>query len=137
MLLRGAWRGLARVPRWGLDAPRGVPPRGVAALEVAVDTIKVTTLLALKMVLFPVGLGALILAATRGLLGAWLSPARCWAFAAAHPLCALLLLWVAGITHMLVVTVAVLQLREVVHPALLYRPVRKTKQKSFAGTHLV
>ena len=92
VLLRAAWRGLARVPRWGLDAPRGVPRRVVAALEVAVDTIKVTTLLALKMVLFPVALGALVLHVGRGLLGDWLSPARCWAFAAAHPLCALLLL---------------------------------------------
>ena len=84
--------------------------------------IKVTVLLCLKMLLLPVLLGCGIDFATLALFEA--TVAQRVRFASYHVLCALLLHWVVGISFMLLITVSVLQLREVLHPGVLARIIR-------------
>jgi hypothetical protein len=91
-------------------------------LEGMAAVIKVTSLLCLKMLLLPVMLGGGIDLATLELLDASLHDRV--AFSVEHMLGSLLLHWVLGITFMLLVTVSVLQLREVVHPDVLARIIR-------------
>jgi len=84
--------------------------------------VKVCVLLFLKMLLLPL------------LLGIWLDGATLSAFdksvgerilfAGGDLFSFLLVHWVTGITFMLLVTVSVLQLREVIHPTLLARVIR-------------
>lgn len=85
-------------------------------------TFKVVIIVFLKMGLFPVLLGALLEFAGRGLVN--LGPSDRYSFAIAHPVFAVMILWVAGITHMLVITVIVLELRDVLHPEILHGIIR-------------
>jgi E3 ubiquitin-protein ligase MARCH6 len=91
-------------------------------LEATAAVVKVGVLLFLKMFLLPLLLGIWLDASTLALFG---STALDRVRFAGHDLFASILLhWVAGITFMLLVTVSVLQLREVVHPDLLAHVIR-------------
>jgi E3 ubiquitin-protein ligase MARCH6 len=110
---------------WGFELENG----GVAfafvlklVLNVATAVLKVGILLMLKMFLLPVTLGLCLDAATICLFSASLEDRIM--YAGADLFSFTLLHWVAGITFMLLVTVSVLQLREVVHPDLLAIVVR-------------
>jgi E3 ubiquitin-protein ligase MARCH6 len=97
-----------------------------AGIEVALDAtvvvVKVGILLFLKMFLLPLMLGLWLDASTMPLLGHEVS--RRIAFAGGDIFSFILLHWVAGITFMLLITVFLLQLREVAHPDLLARLIR-------------
>eukprot|EP00588_Corethron_pennatum_P019364 CAMPEP_0194321386 /NCGR_PEP_ID=MMETSP0171-20130528/17607_1 /TAXON_ID=218684 /ORGANISM="Corethron pennatum, Strain L29A3" /LENGTH=1219 /DNA_ID=CAMNT_0039079259 /DNA_START=51 /DNA_END=3710 /DNA_ORIENTATION=+ len=92
------------------------------AVECFAAIFKVATLLFLKMLLLPLLLGTWLDVCTLPLFGHVLGDRL--AFAGANLFGALLLHWVVGITFMLLVTVSVLQLREVVHPDLLAQVIR-------------
>lgn len=83
---------------------------------------KVGLLVFLKMLLLPLLLGVCLDATTLTLVGESVS-ARI-TYAGGDLFGAILIHWVAGITFMLIVTVSVLQLREVVHPDLFARVIR-------------
>lgn len=92
------------------------------ALRCLTAIVKVSTLLMLKMVVLPIILGLGIDFATLHLFQ--VSPHARVAFCMQHMIGALMVHWVLGITFMLFVTVAVLQLREVVHPDILAKTIR-------------
>lgn len=92
------------------------------ALDCAGAFVKVGVLLFLKMLLLPLVLGIWLDAAT---LTAFNSvPSDRILFAGNDLFSSLSIHWVVGITFMLLVTVSVLQLREVVHPSLFARMIR-------------
>ena len=112
------------------------------ALDALKAVIKVGLLLFMKMFLLPIVLGIALDASTISLLGGTIE-ARV-EFAGRDLFTSLLLHWVAGITFMLLVTVSVLQLREVVHPELLAQVIRPQEPQpdllgnllhETAGTH--
>ncbi|KAL3931926.1 MAG: hypothetical protein SGBAC_011084 [Bacillariaceae sp.] len=92
------------------------------ALDATVAVVKVGVLLFLKMFLLPLSLGLCLDMSTMPLFGH--SLARRIEFAGADIFSFILLHWVAGITFMLLVTVFLLQLREVAHPELLAGVIR-------------
>mmetsp|Transcript_942 Transcript_942/g.1041 ORF Transcript_942/g.1041 Transcript_942/m.1041 type:complete len:1331 (+) Transcript_942:60-4052(+) len=92
------------------------------ALECAGAFVKVGVLLFLKMLLLPLVLGIWLDAATLNAFGCETSQRIL--HAGNDLFSSLSVHWVVGITFMLLVTVSVLQLREVVHPALLARMIR-------------
>lgn len=91
-------------------------------LDATVAIIKVCVLLFMKMFLLPLSLGLCLDASTMRLFGH--NIANRLAFAGGDLFSFILLHWVAGITFMLLVTVFLLQLREVTHPDLLARLIR-------------
>lgn len=91
-------------------------------LEGTAAVVKVGVLLFLKMFLLPLLLGVWLDASTLSLFGS--TPLERIRFAGHDLFASILLHWVAGITFMLLVTVSVLQLREVVHPDLLAHVIR-------------
>jgi len=99
-----------------------IPHRLSVVLECAAAIVKVGILLFLKMLLLPLLLGVWLDTATLSLFDSTL--ANRILFAGTDLFSSLLLHWVAGITFMLLVTVSVLQLREVVHPELLAKAIR-------------
>eukprot|EP00977_Amphora_coffeiformis_P013576 scaffold3586_cov164-Amphora_coffeaeformis.AAC.27 len=92
------------------------------ALDAVMAVIKVGLLLFMKMFLLPIVLGVALDASTVNLLGGTVEDRI--AYAGKDLFSSLLLHWVAGITFMLLVTVSVLQLREVMHPDLLAQVIR-------------
>jgi len=92
------------------------------ALDASVAIVKVGVLLFLKMFALPEILGLALDASTVTLLGQSLED-RIY-FAGSDLFSFVLLHWVAGITFMLLVTVFLLQLREVMHPDVLARVIR-------------
>lgn len=105
------------------DADDGV---AVVALDYAVKTtfaiVKVGVLLFVKMFLLPVALGFALCLSTMRLVG--VSAEEQVHYAGRDIFAFILMHWVAGITFMLLVTVSVLQLREVLHPDVFSRFIR-------------
>ena len=99
-----------------------IPHRLSVVLECAAAIVKVGILLFLKMLLLPLLLGIWLDTATLSLFNA--TQEMRILFTGADLFSSLLLHWVVGITFMLLVTVSVLQLREVVHPELLAKAIR-------------
>ncbi len=96
--------------------------RSVArVLSLMSRTFKVVIIVFLKMGAFPVMLGLLLEQAGVEFVDL---PIDRFEFAAEHPVFAAMTLWVAGITHMLVITVIVLELRDVLHPDILHGIIR-------------
>jgi E3 ubiquitin-protein ligase MARCH6 len=93
-----------------------------AAVDVTVAIVKVGVLLFLKMFFLPIVLGIALDASTMSLFGRTLED--CIKYAGRDIFSFILLHWVAGISFMLIVTVSVLQLREVAHPELLSQMIR-------------
>jgi E3 ubiquitin-protein ligase MARCH6 len=91
-------------------------------LDATVAVVKVAVLLFLKMFLLPLSLGLWLDVSTIKFFGHELQHRV--AFAGGDLFSFLLLHWVAGITFMLLVTVFLLQLREVIHPDILARVIR-------------
>jgi len=91
-------------------------------MDYARAVMKVCMLLFLKMVILPLALGYSLDLATLELFDATVQSRVL--HAARDLFGSLLVHWVAGITFMLLVTVSVLQLREVIHPDLLALVVR-------------
>lgn len=107
-----------------MDDPQ-VVAIGVAigvALDAVMAVIKVGLLLFMKMFLLPIVLGVALDLSTVDLLGGTIEDRV--TYAGKDLFSSLLLHWVAGITFMLLVTVSVLQLREVMHPDLLAQIIR-------------
>lgn len=92
------------------------------ALDACVAVVKVGILLFLKMFMLPIILGFCLDASTISLFGHNISDRL--TFAGTDLFSFVLLHWVTGITFMLLVTVFLLQLREVIHPDLLARLIR-------------
>ena len=92
------------------------------AIDVTVAIVKVGVLLFLKMFLLPIFLGIALDTSTISLFGSTLEDRIL--YAGKDIFSFILLHWVAGITFMLLVTVSVLQLREVAHPDLLSQMIR-------------
>jgi len=92
------------------------------ALDATVTIVKVGVLLFLKMFLLPLILGLWLDASTMTLFGH--NTSHRIVFAGGDLFSFIFLHWVAGITFMLLVTVFLLQLREVAHPDLLARLIR-------------
>ncbi|GAX10851.1 E3 ubiquitin-protein ligase MARCH6 [Fistulifera solaris] len=92
------------------------------ALDGMMAVVKVGVLLFAKMFLLPVMLGLCLDASVSSVLGC--SWEERIAYAGSDLFSFVLLHWVMGITFMLLVTVSVLQLREVVHPDLLSQVIR-------------
>jgi E3 ubiquitin-protein ligase MARCH6 len=92
------------------------------ALDATVAVVKVGILLFLKMFMLPLMLGLWLDVSTMPLFGHTVS--RRIEFAGGDIFAFMLLHWVAGITFMLLVTVFLLQLREVAHPDLLAGVIR-------------
>jgi E3 ubiquitin-protein ligase MARCH6 len=105
-----------------VDDGDGIGSSLAAVLDTFVAIVKVGVLLFLKMFLLPLILGFCLDASTVYLFGHDLN--RRLAFAGSDLFSFILLHWVAGITFMLLVTVFLLQLREVVHPDVLARVIR-------------
>ncbi len=105
-----------------LDDLGGVGESLDAVLDATVAIIKVCVLLFMKMFWLPMTLGICLDASTMRLFGHDID----WrlAFAGGDLFSFILLHWVAGITFMLLVTVFLLQLREVTHPDILARLIR-------------
>lgn len=93
-----------------------------AILQTAISTIKVAVLVVLKMGVFPVGLGMFLELCCRPMFAFTL--AQRLSFVLERPLYSLIIFWVAGITHMLVITVLVVQLREILHKDVLKGIIR-------------
>lgn len=91
-------------------------------LDGTVAIVKVGILLCLKMFVLPLVLGLFLDASTLSLFNHQLSDRLL--FAGSDLFSFVLLHWVAGITFMLLVTVFLLQLREVMHPEILARLIR-------------
>ncbi len=91
-------------------------------MDYARAVMKVCILLFLKMVILPLTLGLSLDLATLELFNASVQSRAL--YASKDLFGSLLMHWVAGITFMLLVTVSVLQLREVIHPDLLARVIR-------------
>jgi len=94
----------------------------LAILECTSAIVKVCVLLFFKMLLLPLLLGFWLDVSTLKVLGASLQDRM--EHMAADLFGSIITHWVAGITFMLIVTVAVLQLREITHPDLLARFIR-------------
>ena len=92
------------------------------AIDCSAAFVKVGVLLFLKMFLLPLILGVWLDAATLRAFGQ--KPSARILYAGGDLFSAILIHWVVGITFMLLVTVSVLQLREVIHPGLLARIIR-------------
>ena len=123
-MLDGAERHLEGDGHVDLDGRRGMAlvfALGVV-LKAMTAVVKVGVLLLLKMLFMPVVLGFCLDASTLALLGGSLEDRI--RFAGIDLFSFTLVHWVSGITFMLLVTVSVLQLREVVHPELLAQVVR-------------
>jgi len=99
-----------------------IPYRISVLLECAGAITKVCLLLSLKMILLPILIGICLDFATLDLYNSTLEERIL--FSANDIFTSLILHWVSGITFMLLVTVSVLQLREVVHPDLLAKVIR-------------
>lgn len=93
-----------------------------SAIDCSAAFVKVGVLLFLKMFLLPLILGVWLDTAT--LTAFAQNPSARILYAGSDLFSAILLHWVVGITFMLLVTVSVLQLREVIHPGLLARVIR-------------
>ena len=93
-----------------------------AVLDAAVSIVKVGVLLFLKMFLLPVMLGFCLDLSTTSLFQRTLD--EIILYAGRDLFSFLFLHWVAGISFMLLVTVSVLQLREVAHPNVLSHIIR-------------
>ena len=91
-------------------------------LQTAISTIKVAVLVVLKMGVFPVGLGMFLELCCRPMFAFTLTQRL--SFVLDRPLYSLVIFWVAGITHMLVITVLVVQLREILHKDVLKGIIR-------------
>jgi len=104
------------------DALGGIGDSIETVLDATVAIIKVCVLLFMKMFLLPLSLGLWLDASTVRLFGH--DVAGRLAFAGGDLFSFILLHWVAGITFMLLVTVFLLQLREVAHPEILARLIR-------------
>jgi len=85
-------------------------------------TMKVAILVVLKMMLFPIGLGILLERSTQSMFS--FSTEEKLTFILERPVYAGIVFWVAGITHMLVITVMVIQLRDVLHKDVLQGIIR-------------
>jgi len=96
--------------------------RMAKVLRLVSRTFKVAIIVFLKMGIFPVMLGILLEFAGRDLV--YVDPITRFMFATDHPLFSVMTLWVAGITHMLVITVIVLELRDILHPDILHGIIR-------------
>ncbi len=92
------------------------------ALDCSNAFVKVGSLLFLKMLLLPLLLGVWLDAATLQAFG--LRPSARILYAGDDLFSSIMVHWVIGITFMLLVTVSVLQLREVLHPELLAHAIR-------------
>eukprot|EP00547_Thalassionema_nitzschioides_P010195 CAMPEP_0194224826 /NCGR_PEP_ID=MMETSP0156-20130528/38247_1 /TAXON_ID=33649 /ORGANISM="Thalassionema nitzschioides, Strain L26-B" /LENGTH=1037 /DNA_ID=CAMNT_0038956545 /DNA_START=119 /DNA_END=3229 /DNA_ORIENTATION=- len=92
------------------------------ALDCAGAFVKVGVLLFLKMLLLPLILGLWLDVATLRAFNS--EPSNRILYAGNDLFSSLSIHWVVGITFMLLVTVSVLQLREVVHPSLFARMIR-------------
>lgn len=92
------------------------------ALDCSNAFVKVGTLLFLKMLLLPLLLGVWLDAATLQAFGH--RPSVRILYAGDDIFSSIVVHWVIGITFMLLVTVSVLQLREVLHPGLLAHAIR-------------
>ena len=107
----------------GVDPPEAAASVAVGmALDATVAVVKVGILLFLKMFLLPLLLGLWLDVSTMSLFGNNLGQRV--SYAGSDLFSFILLHWVAGITFMLLVTVFLLQLREVAHPDLLARLIR-------------
>lgn len=104
------------------DENNALKKRLIGLVESAAAIAKVIILLFLKMLVLPLSLGVCLDIATLELFQ------QSWndriAYAGNDLFGSVFLHWVVGITFMLVVTVSVLQLREVVHPDILARVIR-------------
>ena len=104
------------------DANNAVKKRLIGLVESAAAIAKVVILLLIKMLFLPLSLGVCLDIATLELFQ------ESWndriAYAGKDLFGSMFLHWVVGITFMLLVTVSVLQLREVVHPDILARVIR-------------
>ena len=107
----------------GMDHPGITLGEAVGlVLDATVAVVKVGILLFLKMFLLPVLLGIWLDGSSMELFGS--SAKERISYAGKDLFSFILLHWVAGITFMLLVTVSVLQLREVAHPDLLAHLIR-------------
>ncbi len=102
--------------------PRSTGELISATFQCAAAVGKVGLLLFLKMLFLPLLLGVCLDLATLTILQESVSSRI--TFAGGDFFGAISIHWVAGITFMLIVTVSVLQLREVVHPDLFARIIR-------------
>mmetsp|Transcript_3684 Transcript_3684/g.6358 ORF Transcript_3684/g.6358 Transcript_3684/m.6358 type:complete len:1326 (+) Transcript_3684:118-4095(+) len=104
------------------DENNAVKKRLIGLVESAAAIAKVVILLFIKMLFLPLSLGLCLDIATLELFQ------QSWndriAYAGKDLFGSVFLHWVVGITFMLLVTVSVLQLREVVHPDILARVIR-------------
>lgn len=94
----------------------------LSAIDCSAAIVKVVVLLFIKMLVLPLSLGLCLDVATLPLFNRTLDDRI--AFAGEDLFGSLFLHWVTGITFMLLVTVSVLQLREVAHPDILARVIR-------------
>lgn len=91
-------------------------------LETLVSVVKVGVLLFLRIFLLPMILGCLLLRCANEIFEL---SSHTWAnYTASNPVGVLALVWVLGISYMLIVTLSVLQLREVLHPDILAKVIR-------------
>jgi hypothetical protein len=104
------------------DLPGTIGEMLAMALESTAAVVKVGVLLFLKMLFLPLVLGIWLDAATLPLFGS--SASERMLHAGRDLFSSALLHWVVGISFMLLVTVSVLQLREVMHPGLLAKVIR-------------
>lgn len=104
------------------DVNNAVKKRLIGLVESAAAIAKVIILLFIKMLFLPLSLGVCLDIATLELFQ------ESWndriAYAGKDLFGSVFLHWVVGITFMLLVTVSVLQLREVIHPDILARVIR-------------
>jgi E3 ubiquitin-protein ligase MARCH6 len=111
------------IPNLDADQPAIVLSVAIGVgLDALLAVVKVAVLLFLKMFLLPVVLGLTLDASTIQLFGGNIQTRV--SYAGKDLFSFILLHWVAGITFMLLVTVSVLQQREVVHPDLLAQIIR-------------
>eukprot|EP00804_Cyclotella_cryptica_P023315 CCRYP_000472-RB/>CCRYP_000472-RB protein AED:0.04 eAED:0.04 QI:239/1/1/1/1/1/5/608/1378 len=94
----------------------------ISLINCAAAIVKVVVLLFIKMLILPLSLGLCLDVATLPLFKKTLDDRI--SFAGIDLFGSLFLHWVTGITFMLLVTVSVLQLREVAHPDILARVIR-------------
>jgi len=117
-----AERGEQRRQEENNDVNNAVRKRLVGLVESAAAIAKVIILLFIKMLFLPLSLGLCIDIATLELFQeSWTDRII---FAGKDLFGSVFLHWVVGITFMLLVTVSVLQLREVVHPDILAKVIR-------------
>ena len=91
-------------------------------LQCVRSVAKMTLLFFAKMVVFPIILGWTVHVAAGDILGR--SFENMVASTSAYPILTISMHWVVGIAYMLVVTITVLQLKDVLHPAVLRGIVR-------------